>query len=579
MVCIGQPILLCRERGQERRPRHGETWWRRGGDRDWKAESGFDGTGLCEFAWRDPATGFIRDRSAAIILPAEFSTQLKRRADDVELQVTGWPGQVQVEPGLPLQRGGWAFRTRGATASVATIRLSSGGRDIVLKESIPHQAWIFEWSGRPLSVRQTIGLSELHFYVARADGRCELMARLLDRDGHPVPQAEMRWTFDDELPLASIRDDVAGLILPSDELDVRVELNFNDGRDDHWYVSEFAAQLVPESRGLVLSRALLDENAQLVGRPLHDPTREESLGVYDLTQQLSSGPIPVSSREGFWLLYFRAQDRVLTRPYLIQGGQLKQQPNSRLGKAMAIPFKPNREEALLSLLVNLETDHSATHALMREFIDLVVSLRGLQPETFDILAMLTNHPQVAVRMLFEAQADELSCVIDLETGLPFAWTTIRKEVWIEVARARFEWLMSALPETLTNKVATAAQAISSVRCGIAALQPALASVLELPSSTRELREAAQDMMRRAQDRASSFMHNPFRPDLSSLLPSWQFREDCWRALDAPCAAALACSGRAQLTPAQTRCVKDVARNHPRYFEEAFSAFLRETNLG
>ena len=120
--------------------------------------------------------------------------------------------------------------------------------------------------------------------------------------------------------------------------------------------------------------------------------------------------------------------------------------------------------------------------------------------------------------------------------------------------------------------------MSSVRRAISGWEPELAPLLDLAPQTAKLAEIAQSFVQRAHDRALGFGDSPFRGDMSARLPDWPFMPDFYRALDAPCAAALSAKGLVRLSELQMRCVKDVARRHPRYFLEAYAAFFKELSV-
>lgn len=579
-LLLGPPTLFVRERARERTPRSEEAWWRPQGTRDWRPFVGFDGLGACEFAWRDRSTGLIRDRKTAIILPRAFQLTVRGAGDQAELAVFGWPGEVVVRPGFRTDDNRWRLRTRGANEARAAIMLTgAGAAPFQIDAQLPHQAWIVDWSGIPLPARKRIALADIHMLVARADGRCELMAQLIDRKGVRIPQGEIRWTFEQELPLNGIRDDLAALLRPFADIDAEVELNFNDAQEDYWYVREFDAALAGEPRGLVPTRAIVEEAAHLFGRALHQPARECDLGAYGLVEQINHRPIEVMDLRGGWLLYLRAGGRVLTRPYLHYGHPIARPPFTPLGRMMAIHVADERRVALEELCAEVEAGGPRGNAILREIVELVVGLNGLPPATFDVLGAIAIRPLLAARLMFEAGDQEISAVGALAGGLPLAWPLIPRRLWERAAELRFEAIMEALPEALADRLTLAAGAIAAARARIAAAEPAASELLGLSNPGHSVREAAQAFMQRAYDRAETFSSSPFRPRFAGRLPAWPFSERCWRALDAPCAAALAAIETIQLDDEQLRCVKDVARRHPRYFEQAFPAMLMEASIG
>lgn len=60
-----------------------------------------------------------------------------------------------------------------------------------------------------------------------------------------------------------------------------------------------------------------------------------------------------------------------------------------------------------------------------------------------------------------------------------------------------------------------------------------------------------------------------------VLPKWRFGEHFWRALDAPVEAGVASLGVLMLTRPQITAIKDVERQHPRWFHDGYCATLKE----
>jgi hypothetical protein len=195
----------------------------------------------------------------------------------------------------------------------------------------------------------------------------------------------------------------------------------------------------------------------------------------------------------------------------------------------------------------------------------IESLNGLPPATFDILAAVFKRPALAVQLLFRASQAHRPLVLALENGLPFTWSCLPKQIWDHVAHEHFGAVLALLPQSLANDLSLPVGAVSSVRRSIGDWEPELAPSLDLAPSTGALSDLAQSFVQRAHDRALGFGVSPFRKDMASLLPQWPFDAEFFRALDAPCAAALTARGMVKLTSLQLRCVKDVARRHPRYF--------------
>lgn len=568
-VLLGPPDLRVCEGRRERAAASGETWWRPSGTRSWKGDPARAGLGACEFAWRDATTGHVRALVAAVILPVGFTVERRRAADWIEVDVNGWPGRVEVDGGT---RGpsGWRFPLRGSARNACTIRLLGDGPAIVLTAPLPHLAWIHDWGEGPMDRNAQLSLSTIHRYLARTDGRCELLADLLDRDRRPVAQARTSWWVDGELPMSAVRDDLAALLRPLADLDAVVKLKFNDGRDNSWFVGEFDHVLERSGRGWTPSRAVVDEEARIVGRALHAPAVERDFGPYGLAEALNHRPMELPALPGDWIVYLRAPDRALSRPRFIRGFELTNAPNTPLSKAMAVLDAEGRRAALREVVDAATEEPSNGRAIVRAAIDLALSLRGLPPSTFDVLRLLPDRPLFATMMLFQAAPEEVEPILRLAEGLPLAWPLLSAACWRAAEEAQAAYLFEAVPD----QPALVAEVIGGRRRLIADREPALAGVLHQAVGRQSLFQAANAFLNRSEDRVQSAA-NPFRPDPTGAMPEWTVDELFWRALDAPVAAAFAAAGRTALDAAEVTCVKDIARRHPRWFRDGFQAASSE----
>jgi hypothetical protein len=417
-----------------------------------------------------------------------------------------------------------------------------------------------------------LSLSGIHRYVARSEGRCELLADLLDRDRRPVAQAVTSWWVDGELPLSTIRDDLAALLRPHADLDAVVKLNFNDGRDNFWFVGEFDHSLERVGRGWTPSRAVVDDEARIVGRALHAPAVERDFGPYGFAEALHHRPFELPTLHGDWIVYLRAGDRALSRPRFVRGNALTSAPNTPMARAMAIADPDARHAALLALVDEALADPLAGRGTVRATLDLALSLRGLPPSTFDVLRLLPQRPALAASMLMQAAPDEVEPVMRLGEGLPLAWPLVPADCWRPAEEGQAAYLFAAVPD----QPMLVAEVVGGRRRLIAEREPAIAGLLHQPVERRALSEAANAFLNRSDDRIQSAA-NPFRPVRAADLPSWPVDEGFWRALDAPVAAALAAAGRLALASPEIICVKDIARRHPRWFRDGYQAAFSEFN--
>jgi hypothetical protein len=570
---VGGLAFRLREGTRERMPAAGEVVWRRAGASGWQANATNPSQGLCEFAWRDGQSGHVRSRGDAVILPAAFAIERRRAGDWLTLHVTGWRGRMEMDGGTKLDAATWRFPTRASKRSSATLRLLGDDQapvEIVI--ALPHQAWIDDWSAGPLQRDARISLSTINRFVARADGKCELLADLLDRHRRPVVQGVASWWVDGELPMSTVRDDLAALLRPLGDIRATVRLKFNDGHEDCWYVGEFDHVLQKEGRGWRPDRAVVDADVRIVGRALVQPAVERDFGTYgDLATGIHR-PFEVPALYGDWLVYLRANERVLSCPQFIRGRDMTVPPNTPLGKAMAVPEREPRLASILRLVDDTFRDKASPQSreLVRATIDLALSLDGMPPATFDVLALMCERPLLGTMMLFHAGSNDLDALVRLAEGLPMAWSIVPAGLWNDAAAALAEYLF----ETAPNEPLLVARMVSDRRKAIAEHEPALAPLLGLKVDHEDLLIASNAFLNRSDDRIQD-MQNPFRRHRAHLLPTWGVGEHFWRALDAPVVAALSATERVRLNDAEVRCVKDIERRHPRWFREAFAAAIEE----
>lgn len=570
----GVPRLELRDGGRARAPSAGEAWWRPAGAREWRPLAEPPSVGLCELAWLDAKTRHVRDRAEALILPRDFGVERAFVGDWAEYSIRGWPGRVEWSGARRTSAGTWRLPRKGGTQFANDVTLIPEGQaPIAIRVPLTHQAWISHWTEGPTRPNSRLSIATLTQFVARSEHPCELMADLLDMQGREVPQGQASWWVEGELPLSAIRDDLAALLRPFNDLRAEVRLNFNDGKEDYWYVREFDTALELTGNRLVPTRAV-HEPARVVGRPLHDPAREHDDFPVHALELGGHRPIEVPRLKGEWLIYLRSDDRVISEPRRLVGEPLAIPPNTPLARAMAMPDRHARSDALDQLCeaVIAEPRTARNQETIKAIIRLAVSLEGLRAGTFDILAKTATHPALGPLLLFNAAPADLDAVLQLAEGLPLVWATIPRHHWLAAGEAKFEELFALMPD----RIADIAKVIGERRLAIADREDVLAPLLELAPAHRALGDVVQAFLNRSADRVSSTLANPFRPEHAARLPSWPFPESYWRALDAPIVTARVAAEQCTLSLPQLYCIKDVARRYPHYFREAFAAALSET---
>ena len=572
-LVLGKPFLRVEEGGRERQAVNGELWWRPAGTSTWRAESTAATPGPCEFAWRDQKTRHIRDRRDAIVLPGAFAVATSRTGDWIEVRLTGWPHSASASAGAGQEPNCWRLPAKANTQSNLCLNLAGGeGGSFDVLIPLRHQAWIESWSDGPLRRNARFSLSTINRYVARAE-RCELMADLVDRNNREVPQGRASWWVDGELPLSAIRDDLAALLRPCGDIRYQVKLNFNDGNEDYWWVSEFEHELSEERGGFVANQAIADEGVRIVRRPLHDPALEEDCGAFSLADSIQHRPLILPRQKGTALVYLRSGERVLSAPKPVESA-IEAHAQTPLGRAMIQSDWHERKVSLERLAVDACTEpgKEASRQFVRGLIDLTLSLDGLPPATFDALMLLADHPALAPLLLFQARSDEIEQVMRLAEGLPFAWWLIPRAHWQAAANERFDTLLATIPEEVT---AVGEDVVLRMR-EIEQIEPVLTPLLGFAPDSSNLASAVMTFFQRSHDRIDDSVPNPFRPRHDVRLPRWKVEnERYWRAFDAPVIAALAASGGIDLDSPELTGVKDVARRHPRWFREGFAAALKK----
>lgn len=571
----GAPTARVQEGRRDRAASNDELWWRPAGSSAWRSGISCTAPGPCEFAWRDKLTGHIRDRADAVIAGEGFQIRSQRVGEWHEVQVDGWDGSIEASAGIAHGPSCWRLPLKGNTRSRLLLTLRAADeREFGIAVPIRHQAWIESWSDGPTPRNARLSLSTINKYVARADGRCELMADLLDRSGRPVSQRQASWWVEGELPLSSIRDDLAALLRPYGDIRAMVRLNFNDANEDYWMIGEFGYDLKEERGGFVPEPAMAEQGVRIVRRELAQPEREhDDLGVYNLIDTLNHRPIALPRHHGAWLVYLRASDRILSCPRIDPGQPMTSLPPSQLGRVMTLPDEQMRAVALRELYEDVAADPTgpASRKLVRQLIDLALSLDGLPPGTFDALRLVGDKPLLGPLMLYQARSEEIEPLLRLAEGLPFAWWLIPAANWDRAEQSQAEYLFKHFPDD----VEPVAHWIGQRRATIAAFEPILAPFLKQAAPKEPLEVAANGFLNRSSDRIQASIPNPFRPRLDDVLPSWLFSETFWRALDAPVAAALAARQRITLLDPEVAAAKDMARKHPRWFQEAFAAAVME----
>lgn len=550
----------------------GEVCWRIAGDREWCEKLDAAGPGLCEFAWLDGSTGHVRDRLTALVLPADFELAQKNNGTFAEIELKGWDGEASLSGETPCSKHRWKIKVDPPRRALLTLRLAFGlAPAFELTVPVRSKEWITTWSGDLLPRDAVIGLADLRDTVARVPATSTLLADVRQHSGAALKAS---WRIDGELGLSALRTDIAGLMRPLG-IDAQVRLDFHNGSNDHWYVTEFGNALEWEPNGGLRPRtAIIGQDAKVCGRALGAPEKELEFGKYDgLLSGLGGQVIHLPRLKGDWLVYLREGPRVLTRPKFIAGDPDDAIPHHRLGRAMAQPLDLARQD-LNALASEITHDPTTTEAnqTIQAVLKLALSLNGLPPQTFEIFGKLEEAGALAPLLLYRCEEQHLSTILEVFDGLCSSWVLLPHGAWDAAFQAQGQFLVSRLDDPQW-----AITRITERQNEIAARAPQLAPLICRTFSPASWEEVRSHFTGHTSEGISTdtAAFNPFRPVFRDLLPQENFLESLMRVLDAPFAAALAAMGRIALDKVQTLTVKDVERRHPAYFAKAYGYALTE----
>ncbi|KAB1077182.1 hypothetical protein F6X53_20095 [Methylobacterium soli] len=595
----GAPTVHVREGTKARAPTSNEIRWRPAGERAWRPLRGGLSEGRIELAWREPETGFMRDRRRLFILAAGATLKHRREGDAVVYRPEDFNLATLTadDEDLTLERRDEIFVARFHQRPARRARLKIGigeSRPLAVSAPFPLGSGIAQWSGTQIrGGRSTnaprLTLDELRECVAFGEGEQVLHARLLNRQGQSLPGGAVRWAFRDELPLHGVADDLAALLLPFADIDVSADLSFQYGVD-HWRVRQFEIDQVSRSGLLVpIEGVWTDENLSLYGRPVTDPSTERLLGQSTPLDRFNRRPPKIpEDLTGTWLLYLRRGESVVARPSVASFGPSETASAAGLAAAAATPDFRAREGIILARMADIAAGYPDTAADVQWLATLCASLRGLPPASLDPLRLLATRPGAAARVALRAAETEREAVFALADGLSFTWCMVPWHAWARAADLERAAIQTKLEEALPQGAADLARSIvEDAAIKIAKVEPLLrwpllAAGLLAPQhlDTRpRLLDAAQDHIRRYGDRVNEqgTRESLFRTELgSSLLPDFtRFDTTHLESLDAPCAAAAVAAGKAELASPAIRRIKSALRADPIYFNEAFDAHFVE----
>jgi hypothetical protein len=554
----------------------GELLIRQLGNALWKPTPSALPIGHYELALRQD--GIMVDRRRIAVLPAGADIKTVFRNNSAEFEITGFVGvsvmPADVAPVQPSAQGDrWLAKPGAKMAHNFSAKITwPGAQSLAVTIAYPGEASIATWDGRILPHRHVLTIDDLADLVAVDDGDTVLLGDL--RDPARRTRSGMAWSFSREMPMSAIASDIASMLLPA-SIDAEVVLDMNNGINTNWHVRHFPMTLRKEGAGFVSSQAIVDDEVELCGRALHDPSNEQAFGPYSLLSDRNHRPIsPPDHLRGDWLIYLRRRQRVLTRPQYLRAAPSEELPVGVLASAMAAPFGSALDRALTDFLSLAASDDPPSITALQELLALVESLKGLPPVTFNILTRLPEFPAVLTRMAFFAQPAQRDAILGLSLALPFAWFAIEKRHWMTAEQAFGRASMELFQELGADAPRFALQRIEMAKKAIVERLPTLAPVLG-SCETVPIDQAAQAFMRHAVQQILPSDGTRYRSRLGNALPAYfqRFNQQHFDALDAPCAAALAVKGVWCPEADDIHHMKLIARTFPTWFAEAYAVSL------
>lgn len=527
--------------------------------------------GHYEIGWRDGP--LLLDRRRVAVIPAGATLACAGRGRGARWTPAGWDA-VRIVPAdnapVRVTADGWSARPvdRATCWFTAAIHWPGDAPALEVRIAFPSEAAIARWDGTVLRPDAQITLAELRDLVAVDQGAMRMWGELVEPGWRG--QTTMTWSFENELPLSSTAADIASLLLPSPFIDASVRLGMLDGIETYWHVRQFALRLHREGGGLVASAGVVSPDAVICGRSFAAPQEEVCFGAWSLVVEANHRPftLPPDARGG-WLIYLRDGDTILSRPEILNG-PVGEPGATPLARAMALVPWDGLAEALDTVLA--EGAPETIDAL----VELVCSLRGLPPATFEVLKRLPSHPAVLARMAFAARAEQRDAVMALSDGLPFAWCLLPRAAWDSAVDHVFGGLMAQMA-AVPGGAGYAMQAVAATICAICVREPLLEAVLKDGFTAAPRAQAVQLFLQRAAHRLDDRVEGSRYRKRGLPVPADHLERPAHMIeyLDTPFAAALAVKGRWVPDADEVRHVKAVARNFPIFFADAFAASLQE----
>ncbi|WP_233205314.1 STY4851/ECs_5259 family protein [Alkalicaulis satelles] len=440
---IGQPRVLCRDRGALVEASRADLLWRPKGRGQWRLYRNEAPFGDVEIGLAKE--GVLIGSAHVVLLPDEFQIDFAPSSSARRVILSGLAGAlvkartdgvkaIAQGPNVELDL---AELTPGA---VFEVGLSWGDRRVRLKLRDTSLSKAILENDLPIKGAQTVGASSLFRYSAWSQSSDLLLFELA---GYGSRVGFVRKVTGDT-PLTVYRDDIRALLSQTNDHEARVDILWRGGgraltvrRYDLDPPRSTWERPVDET--VAYLRALGFEH--LIFIPLLAPENGCQLTLEEAATAISfealahhrSGPGP-------WVLTGRGANHSRMRPVFIAARESSVPAN----KVQAASLLASGRRNALMAVGDTATDR-------REFARLALATVNaarkyqVPPISFDILGVLAQTPQLAVYMLAGATGrTDLDAVFDLESELALVWPTIKAETWVTAFTEQFEFTRTQL---------------------------------------------------------------------------------------------------------------------------------------
>ena len=175
-----------------------------------------------------------------------------------------------------------------------------------------------------------------------------------------------------------------------------------------------------------------------------DPNPEH-IACWNVPYELAPGPWWIIARDGNWARFRPLLWSVKNHQEAVNSEEM----DSALRAAIREPKAYQRELMLNELL--LELGKNPEHPDWLILFELIKLSREFSTSSLDVLTQLISFPQTLAMALLKADDDELfNCVWALAEQMPFSWSLLSVNCWLEAAALQYSFLRAALGEIDSN---------------------------------------------------------------------------------------------------------------------------------